>query len=124
MDIIEFDSDELWEIVYGDHEFAKVVRDDTYRDGWYEYHEVTFVYDGVQYSFVYKEHTSPNVCQKEIVKDAEPTEIQPVSVNPDDEAQFIWERLMKMNKGYISKEDIKRIIEIQTDYLASIGVIQ
>jgi hypothetical protein len=124
MNVIEFETDELWEIAYGDHEFAQVIKKDTYREGWYEYHEITFVYDGVQYSFVYKEHTSPKVCDREIVQDAKPTEAQPISVNPDEEAEFIWENLMKMDKGYISKEDIKTITELQTEYLISIGVIK
>lgn len=122
MHIVEFTTEELWDIVSGKHEFAHIVQENTHREGWYIYYEVIFQCNGVMYSFAYKEHTSPNVAEREIVKESKPLDVQPVHVNPDEEARFIWKELMKSNKGYIGVEDIKEIIELQGKYLESIDV--
>lgn len=37
-----------------------------YNSGWYNYSDVTFKYKGKTYTFEFKEHTSDNVCDKEI----------------------------------------------------------
>ncbi|UGO50975.1 hypothetical protein PQE70_gp122 [Bacillus phage vB_BanS_Nate] len=38
----------------------------SYNSGWYNYSDVTFKYKGKTYTFEMKEHTSDNVCDKEI----------------------------------------------------------
>jgi|SRR5690606_38089811 len=42
----------------------------SYNEGWYNYYEVTFKYNGKKYSFEYREHTSDNVADTEIFDDS------------------------------------------------------
>jgi hypothetical protein len=46
------------------------------------------------------------------------------SVNEDEEAEFIQTYLLKCGAAYVDVEDIKLILEAQTEYLMSVGIIE
>lgn len=119
---VEFSEDVLWEIVNGDHIAAQIVSNDNYKDDWFMYHEIVFAYEGVHYFFVYKEHTSPNILHKEIVKEAISIENQPVSIDSEEEARFIWKELMKKGKRHMSVDDIQDVTDLQYQYLIKLGL--
>lgn len=120
--IKEFEHDELWDISCDDFEGATIVGEDTSVDGWYKYTEIVFVYDGVQYSFEIKQHTSPNVSESEISREATPTIDQPMTIDEDEEAEFIQNYLLIHGSGFITTDDIKLVIEGQFKYMQSIGL--
>lgn len=122
--IKEFEHDELWDIGNDDFEGATIVSEDVSVDGWYKYTDIVFVYDGIQYSFEIKSHTSPNVADSEISREASPTIDQPVTINEDEEAEFIQNYLLSQGRGFISTDDIKLVIEGQFKYLQSIGLAE
>lgn len=122
LNVREFDHDELWDIDGESFEGAIIVSEESYIDGWYKYNDIAFVYDGVKYSFEIKRHTSPNVSDREISREATPTVVQPITINDDEEAEYIQNYLLSQGSGFIATDDIKLVIEGQMEYMRSIGL--
>lgn len=120
--VVEFTHDQLWDIANHDYEGATVVDSSNYKDNWYMHYNIIFAYEGLHYEFEYKSHTSPNIHDQQIVSEAKPCVNQPMTVNAEDEARFIWRELVKLDKGHISIDDIMIITELQYDYMVTLGL--
>lgn len=52
------------------------------------------------------------------------SEQEPITINEDEEAEFIQNYLISQGLGVISTEDIKAVVNAQMEYMISIGLVE
>ncbi|MDS7057140.1 hypothetical protein NXG04_07560 [Klebsiella pneumoniae] len=82
-----------------------------YNSGWYNYSDVTFKYKGKMYTFEFKEHTSDNVCDKEIFLGTFREIVEDKILSPIELFGGV-ENDLTLNKETFTKEEVIRILHL------------